>query len=80
MISITLMIFFRQANDCHLGIIIDGLSSIFTRNIHSTACCILRALNNRKYIFFATLTLEHAKLKAIEEKKMAEMCKKIIIF
>ena len=64
-------------NDCHLGIVIDGLDSMFTRNVQSAACCVLRALNNRKYIFFVSLTLEHAKLKAIDERKKVEMSKYI---
>lgn len=53
---------------------------MFTRNVQSAACCVLRALNNRKYIFFVSLTLEHAKLKAVDEKKKVKMRKNIISF
>jgi len=38
----------------------------------ATANAILRAFNNRKYIFFVTLMLDQAKLKAVEEKKKEE--------
>jgi hypothetical protein len=40
----------------------------------------LRSLNNRKYIFFATLTLEHAKLKALDERKKEEMRKDVNVY
>ena len=40
-----------------------------------TANAILRAFNNRKYIFFVTLMLDQAKLKAVEEKKKEEQGK-----
>ena len=47
----------------------DGLESLFSPSMMATANAILRAFNNRKYIFFVTLMLDQAKLKAVEEKK-----------
>lgn len=38
----------------------------------ATANAILRAFNNRKYIFFVTLMLDQVKFKAVEEKKREE--------
>lgn len=53
----------------------DGLESLFSPNMMGTANAILRAFNNRKYIFFVTLMLDQAKLKAVEEKKKEEQGK-----
>ena len=50
----------------------DGLESLFSPSMMGTANAILRAFNNRKYIFFVTLMLDQAKLKAVEEKKKEE--------
>ena len=50
----------------------DGLESLFSPNMMGTANAILRAFNNRKYIFFVTLMLDQAKLKAVDEKKKEE--------
>ena len=53
----------------------DGLESLFSPSMMATGNAILRAFNNRKYIFFVTLMLDQAKLKAVEEKKKEEQGK-----
>lgn len=53
----------------------DGVESLFSPSMMATANAILRAFNNRKYIFFVTLMLDQAKLKAVEEKKKEEQGK-----
>lgn len=50
----------------------DGLESLFSPSTMGSANAILRAFNNRKYIFFLTLMLDQAKLKAVEGKKKEE--------
>lgn len=66
------MCLFFQLSDCQQGIVIDGLDSLFAPSMVATATSILRALNNRKYIFFVTLMLSHARLKTVEEKQKEE--------
>ena len=61
-----------QLSDCHKGIVIDGLDTLFSPSTVATANSILRAFNNRKYIFFVTLMLDQARLKAVEMKKKEE--------
>ena len=50
----------------------DGLESLFSPSMMGSANAVLRAFNNRKYIFFLTLMLDQAKLKAVEGKKKEE--------
>ena len=52
-----------------MGVVFDGLDSIFAANMTSCANALLRAINNRKYIFAVTLKLTKERLKSIEEKK-----------
>ncbi|XP_068693384.1 hydrocephalus-inducing protein homolog [Montipora foliosa] len=64
-----------QLSDCQRGIVFDGLECLFSPSMMATANAILRAFNNRKYIFIVTLMLDQAKLKAVEEKKKEEQAK-----
>ena len=59
-----------QLNDCHKGVVFDGLETLFAQNQHQTCRVILKALNNRKYIYMVTLKHDYNILK--EQEKMAE--------
>ena len=58
-----------------MGVVFDGLDSIFASNMTSCANALLRAINNRKYIFAVTLKLTKERLKSIEEKKKEKASK-----
>ena len=58
-----------------MGVVFDGLDSIFAANMTSCANALLRAINNRKYIFAVTLNLTRERLKSIEEKKKEKASK-----
>ncbi|GAA6221266.1 hydrocephalus-inducing protein homolog [Lates japonicus] len=55
-----------QLSDCHRGIVIDGLESVFTQSAASTLQVVLKALNNRKHIYVVNLSDSYAALKAQE--------------
>ncbi|KAL5021172.1 hypothetical protein ScPMuIL_000327 [Solemya velum] len=59
-------------NDCHRGVVFDGLETLFSQNLYSTANSILKALNNRRFIYFVTLKLDFAVLKEKEKKSQEE--------
>ncbi|XP_031731518.1 hydrocephalus-inducing protein homolog isoform X1 [Anarrhichthys ocellatus] len=62
-----------QLSDCHRGIMVDGLESVYAQSAGSTLQIVLRALNNRKHIFVVNLSDSYAALKAREEaQKEAE--------
>lgn len=61
---------FLQLNDCHRGVVFDGLENLFAQNLYITAHAILRALNNRRFIYFVTMKLDYNVLK--EQEKKAE--------
>lgn len=61
---------FFQLNDCHRGVVFDGLENLFAQNLYITAHAILRALNNRRFIYFVTMKLDYNVLK--EQEKKAE--------
>lgn len=65
-----MFIFFLQLNDCHRGVVFDGLENLFAQNLYITAHAILRALNNRRFIYFVTMKLDYNVLK--EQEKKAE--------
>ncbi|GAB1599203.1 hypothetical protein Ahia01_000197500, partial [Argonauta hians] len=47
-----------QLPDCHKGFVIDGLESVFAANYPIIEQIILKALNNRRYIFHVTIKLD----------------------
>ncbi|XP_028440234.1 hydrocephalus-inducing protein homolog [Perca flavescens] len=55
-----------QRSDCHRGIVIDGLESVYTQSEASTLQVVLKALNNRKHIYVVNLSDSYAALKARE--------------
>ena len=57
-----------QVSDCHQGIIVDSLNSKFTSTLPSAATILLRAINNRKYIFALTLKYDYERLASHNEK------------
>ena len=61
-----------QLNDCHRGVVFDGLETLFAQNQYTAASAILKALNNRRFIFFITLKLDYNRLKEQEKKEQEE--------
>ena len=59
-------------NDCHKGIVFDGLETLFCPNMASAAVAILKAFNNRKYMYFVTLKMDYNILKENERKAEEE--------
>ncbi|KAK5867885.1 hypothetical protein PBY51_012341 [Eleginops maclovinus] len=55
-----------QLSDCHRGIVMDGLESVYTQSAASTLQVVLKALNNRKHIYAVNLSDSYAALKARE--------------
>ncbi len=52
--------------------ILDGLETVFSQNIASTCLTVLRAVNNRKFIYFVSLKLEYAVMKEHEKRAQEE--------
>ena len=61
--------------DCYRGVVIDGLETIFSNNTVSTLNALLKALNNRKYLYAVTLRLTYEALKERERKEQEEIGK-----
>ena len=59
--------------DCYRGVVIDGLETIFSNNAVNTLNALLKALNNRKYLYAVTLRLTYEALKERERKEMEEI-------
>ncbi|XP_045894223.1 hydrocephalus-inducing protein homolog [Micropterus dolomieu] len=55
-----------QLSDCHRGIVIGSLESVYTQSAASTLQVVLKALNNRKHIYVVNLSDSYAALKARE--------------
>ncbi|KAM7396206.1 hypothetical protein PAMP_019263 [Pampus punctatissimus] len=53
-------------SDCHRGVVIDGLESVYTESVASTLQVVLKALNNRKHIYVVNLSDSYTALKARE--------------
>ncbi|XP_077975805.1 hydrocephalus-inducing protein homolog isoform X2 [Styela clava] len=58
-----------QLNDCHHGVIFDGLETLFSANQQATTLLLLKAINNRKHIYFVTQKLDYATVKAKQRAK-----------
>uniref|UniRef100_A0A8C2Z823 Hydin adenylate kinase-like domain-containing protein n=1 Tax=Cyclopterus lumpus TaxID=8103 RepID=A0A8C2Z823_CYCLU len=65
-----------QLSDCHRGIVIDGLESVFAQSAASTLQMVLKALNNRKHVFVVNLFDSYAALKAREKAQREAKGKK----
>jgi len=61
-----------QKEDCAKGVVFDGVESSFTNNAYSSAFSILKALNNRTYIFAIALKQDYSVLKENEKRAQEE--------
>jgi hydrocephalus-inducing protein len=52
-----------QLSDCNRGIIIDGLETLFAQNYLHAATAVLKAFNNRRYIYCITMKSDYQKYK-----------------
>ena len=66
-----------QQEDCCKGLIFDGIDSQFTTGHLTSAAVILRAINNRKHIYFVHLSIDlqviKERLEEIEQTKLAQL-------
>ena len=67
-------------NDCRQGVIIDGINSIFCAGYTNSARTLLKAINNRKYIYFLTLKLNFDSFYKNYKKKIEEEQKGMKLF
>uniref|UniRef100_A0A3Q2PEK1 HYDIN axonemal central pair apparatus protein n=1 Tax=Fundulus heteroclitus TaxID=8078 RepID=A0A3Q2PEK1_FUNHE len=58
-----------QLNDCHRGIVINSLESIYTQCVPSTLQVVLKAFNNRKHIYVVNLFDTYDALKKRERQQ-----------
>ncbi|XP_059569698.1 hydrocephalus-inducing protein homolog [Alligator mississippiensis] len=61
-----------QLSDCYQGVVFDGLETLFTRSMSSALLCLLKAINNRRYIFFVNLFQDYVAMKAREKAKLEQ--------
>uniref|UniRef100_A0A3B3IEU6 Hydin adenylate kinase-like domain-containing protein n=1 Tax=Oryzias latipes TaxID=8090 RepID=A0A3B3IEU6_ORYLA len=55
--------------DCHHGVVIDGLQSVFTHSASSTMLVVLKALSNRKHIYVVNLSDSYDAVKERERQQ-----------
>ncbi|XP_065590287.1 hydrocephalus-inducing protein homolog [Cyrtonyx montezumae] len=55
-----------QLSDCYQGVVFDGLETLFACSMASALLCLLKAVNNRPYIYFINLFQDYASWKAKE--------------
>uniref|UniRef100_A0A3P9J4N0 Hydin adenylate kinase-like domain-containing protein n=1 Tax=Oryzias latipes TaxID=8090 RepID=A0A3P9J4N0_ORYLA len=55
--------------DCHHGVVINGLQSVFTHSASSTLLVVLKALSNRKHIYVVNLSDSYDALKERERQQ-----------
>ncbi|XP_075998117.1 hydrocephalus-inducing protein homolog [Genypterus blacodes] len=55
-----------QLSDCHRGVVIDGLGSVYTQSVSSTLQVVLKAFNNRKHIYVVNFSDSYTALKTRE--------------
>ncbi|XP_023811732.1 hydrocephalus-inducing protein homolog isoform X1 [Oryzias latipes] len=58
-----------QRRDCHHGVVIDGLQSVFTHSASSTMLVVLKALSNRKHIYVVNLSDSYDAVKERERQQ-----------
>ncbi|KAG8143780.1 hypothetical protein E2320_000954, partial [Naja naja] len=61
-----------QLSDCYRGMVFDGLETMFARSMVSALLCLLKAINNRRYIYFVNLCQDFAAMKAREISKQEQ--------
>lgn len=62
-----------QQRDCHRGIIMCGLDSVYVQPVATTLQVVLKAINNRKHIYAVNLSCSYAVLKARDKLKRVAM-------
>lgn len=62
-----------QQRDCHRGIVMCGLDSVYVQPVASTLQVVLKAFNNRKHIYAVNLSCSYAVLKARDKLKRVAM-------
>uniref|UniRef100_A0A8C4S4T7 HYDIN axonemal central pair apparatus protein n=1 Tax=Erpetoichthys calabaricus TaxID=27687 RepID=A0A8C4S4T7_ERPCA len=58
-----------QLNDCSRGVVFDSLETLYCRSLANALGVVLKAINDRKYIFMIDLKHDYASLKAREKAK-----------
>ena len=61
-----------QLNDCHQGVVFDSLETLFSTNFQSTLLALLKAVNNRKHIYFVSQKLDYALMRARQKEEEAK--------
>ncbi|KAM6946364.1 hydrocephalus-inducing protein homolog [Aplochiton taeniatus] len=56
-----------QLSDCHRGVVMDGLESVYTRSVSNTLQVALKAFNHRKHIYVVNLCHTYPALKALQK-------------
>jgi hydrocephalus-inducing protein len=69
-----------QLSDCNRGVVIDGLDTLFAQNYLLAASAVLKAFNNRRYIYCFTMKSDFKKYLEQQHKILEEKCKYIIFF
>ena len=52
--------------------VFDGLETLFSQNLVTTCLTLLKAINNRKYIYFVSLKLDYSAMKEQERRAQDE--------
>lgn len=60
--------------------VFDGLETMFARSMVSALLCLLKAINNRRYIYFVNLFQDFAAMKAREISKQEQEGKNDVVF
>ncbi|XP_066568844.1 hydrocephalus-inducing protein-like isoform X2 [Amia ocellicauda] len=61
-----------QLSDCHRGVVFDGLETLYSHSLSSALQALLKAFNNRQYIYLVDLNQDYRALKAREQAQMDE--------
>ncbi|XP_069735049.1 LOW QUALITY PROTEIN: hydrocephalus-inducing protein homolog [Phaenicophaeus curvirostris] len=63
-----------QRSDCYQGVVFDSLDTLFAHSMASALLCLLRALKNRRHIYFVDLSQDYTswKTKELEVKEQKE--------
>ncbi|XP_051727085.1 hydrocephalus-inducing protein homolog [Ctenopharyngodon idella] len=61
-----------QLSDCHRGVVIDGLETLYSRTLSNTLQIILKAFNNRRHIYVIDLFNSYTAFKLRESDKFDE--------
>ncbi|KAM5262598.1 hydrocephalus-inducing protein homolog [Ctenodactylus gundi] len=58
-----------QLNDCHRGVVFDGLDTLFARNGPAALLCLLKVLGSREHIYLLNMAQDYMTMKAQEKAK-----------